>query len=251
MLPAQLMAPTPKRGRITAANLLCMLALLLSSAAHAAESVPDLFPFEVSYGASMDKGVSLNGSAKRILTSQGNNVWLYRTEVKSFIADLDESLVLKWENGQVVPLRYRYRLSGFLIKDRKQSIDFDWKANVATGQHKGKPFKVELEEGILDPLGFQVQLHQDILNGKREMEYQVLDRGSIDSERFAVVSDDAANADGSQSSQLKAEKVRENSERQTLMWFDPDNKYVLVRLLQVEPDGSKYELKLKKVDLGG
>ena len=251
MLPAQLMAPTPKRGRITAANLLCMLALLLSSAAHAAESVPDLFPFEVSYGASMDKGVSLNGSAKRILTSQGNNVWLYRTEVKSFIADLDESLVLKWENGQVVPLRYRYRLSGFLIKDRKQSIDFDWKANVATGQYKGKPFKVELEEGILDPLGFQVQLHQDILNGKREMEYQVLDRGSIDSERFAVVSDDAANADGSQSSQLKAEKVRENSERQTLMWFDPDNKYVLVRLLQVEPDGSKYELKLKKVDLGG
>ncbi|MGO2135298.1 MAG: DUF3108 domain-containing protein [Marinobacter sp.] len=251
MLPAQLMAPTPKRGRITAANLLCMLALLLSSAAHAAESVPDLFPFEVSYGASMDKGVSLNGSAKRILTSQGNNVWLYRTEVKSFIADLDESLVLKWENGQVVPLRYRYRLSGFLIKDRKQSIDFDWEANLATGQYKGKPFKVELEEGILDPLGFQVQLHQDILNGKREMEYQVLDRGSIDSERFAVVSDDAANADGSQSSQLKAEKVRENSERQTLMWFDPDNKYVLVRLLQVEPDGSKYELKLKKVDLGG
>lgn len=251
MIPAQLMAPTPKRGRITAANLLCMLALLFSSAAHAAESVPDLFPFEVSYGASMDKGISLNGSAKRILTSQGNNVWLYRTEVKSFIADLDESLVLKWENGQVVPLRYRYRLSGFLIKDRKQSIDFDWKANVATGQYKGKPFKVELEEGILDPLGFQVQLHQDILNGKREMEYQVLDRGSIDSERFAVVSDDAASVDGSQSSQLKAEKVRENSERQTLMWFDPDNKYVLVRLLQVEPDGSKYELKLKKVDLGG
>ena len=251
MFPAQLIAPTLKRGRITAVSLLCMLVLLLSSAAHAAESVPDLFPFEVSYGASMDKGVSLNGSAKRILTSQGNNVWLYRTEVKSFIADLDESLVLKWEDGQVVPLRYRYRLSGFIIKDRKQSIDFDWKANVATGQHKGKPFKVELEEGILDPLGFQVQLHQDILNGKREMEYQVLDRGSIDSERFAVVSDNTASADGSQSSQLKAEKVRENSERQTLMWFDPDNKYVLVRLLQVEPDGSKYELKLKKVDLGG
>jgi len=110
---------------------------------------------------------------------------------------------------------------------------------------------VELEKGVLDPLGFQVQLHQDILNGKREMEYQVLDRGSIDSERFAVVSDDTSISDGGQSSQLKAEKVREDSKRQTLMWFDPDNKYVLVRLLQVEPDGSKYELKLKNVDLGG
>ena len=250
MFPAQLSALILKRSRTIAASLLCMPALLLGSSAHA-EPVPDLFPFEVSYGASMEKGISLDGSAKRILTSQGNNVWLYRTEVKSFIADLDESLVLKWEDGQVVPLRYRYRLSGLLIKDRKQSIDFDWKAGVATGEYKGESFKVELEKGVLDPLGFQVQLHQDILNGKREMEYQVLDRGSIDSERFAVVSDDTSISDGGQSSQLKAEKVREDSKRQTLMWFDPDNKYVLVRLLQVEPDGSKYELKLKNVDLGG
>ncbi|MGO1461737.1 MAG: DUF3108 domain-containing protein [Marinobacter sp.] len=251
MFPAQLITPTLKKGQITIVGLLCMLALLLSSAVQAKEPVANLFPFEVSYGASMEKGISLNGSAKRILTSQGNNVWLYRTEVKSFIADLDESLILKWEDGQVVPLRYRYRLSGFLIKDRKQSIDFDWQAKVATGKYKGKPFEVELEEGVLDPLGFQVQLHQDIMNGKRDMEYQVLDKGSIDSDRFAVVSDNTTGADGSQSSQLKAEKVRENSERQTYMWFDPDNKYVLVRLLQVEPDGSEYELKLKNIELGG
>lgn len=251
MFLTQLITPLLKKGQIIAVSLLCMLALLLGSAAHAAEPAPDLFPFEVSYGASMEKGISLNGSAKRILTSQGNNVWLYRTEVKSFIADLDESLILKWENGQVVPLRYRYRLSGFLIKDRKQSIDFDWKANVATGKYRGEPFETKLKEGVLDPLGFQVQLHQDILNGKREMEYQVLDRGDIDSERFAVVSDDTGNPDNDRSSYLKAEKIRESSKRQTYMWFDPDKNYVLVRLQQIEPDGSKYELKLKSVDLGG
>lgn len=253
MFPALSNAPTLKTGLTTVAtSLLCLLVLLLSNAALAeTEPATDLFPFEVSYGASMEKGISLNGSAKRILTSQGNDVWLYRTEVKSFIADLDESLILKWENGQVIPLRYRYRLSGFLIKDRKQSIDFDWGNGVATGSYRGKSFKVELQEGILDPLGFQVQLHQDILNGKREMEYQVLDRGKIDSEQFAVVNDNTSTPDGGQSSLLKAEKVRENSKRETLMWFDPDNQFVLVRLLQVEPDGSKYELKLKSVDLGG
>ncbi|WP_100640427.1 DUF3108 domain-containing protein [Marinobacter salexigens] len=251
MFPTQRIAPTLSgRAQVTATSLVCVLALLLGSAAQA-EPAPDLFPFEVSYGASMEKGLSLNGSAKRILTSQGNDVWLYRTEVKSFIADLDESLILKWEDGQVVPLRYRYRLSGFLIKDRKQSIDFDWKTGLATGNYRGKSFEVELQDGILDPLGFQIQLHQDILNGKRGMEYLVLDRGKIDSERFAVVTDETTHSDGSQSSLLKAEKVRENSKRETLMWFDPGNEYVLVRLLQVEPDGSKYELKLKSIDLGG
>lgn len=233
--------------------LLPALAFLIAfpSAAQAEDTRPGLFPFEVSYGASMEKGLTLNGSAKRSLTSQGNNIWLYRTDVNSFIADLDESLILKWENGQVIPLRYRYRLSGFLIKDRKQSIDFDWKAGVATGEYRGKPFQTELQEGLLDPLGFQIQLHQDIRNGKREMEYQVLDRGSIDDERFAVVSDASRSSGKDNTPYLKAEKVRENSKRETLMWFDPDNQYVLVRLLQIEPDGSRYQLTLKDIDLGG
>lgn len=250
MFPAKTSKPLLKRTQVVLLPILALTGLLFGAVVNAEDS-PALFPFEVSYGASMEKGLSLNGSAKRILTSQGNNVWLYRTDVDSFIADLDESLILKWKDGRVIPLRYRYRLSGFLIKDRKQSIDFDWKAGVATGEYRGKPFEVPLEDGILDPLGFQIQLHQDIRSGKREMEYQVLDRGKTDSERFAVVSDENSREDSNQTPYLKAEKIRENSKRETLMWFDPDKKYVLVRLLQVEPDGSRYELSLKNVDLGG
>ena len=254
MYAAQWIKSVPSKRQLILLPFLAMVALLLGTSAKA-ENSPDLFPFEVSYDASIDKGLSLNGSAKRILTSQGNGVWLYRTDVDSFIADIDESLILKWEDGRVIPLRYRYRLSGFMIKDRKQSIDFDWKEGVATGEYRGKAFQVDLEEGTLDPLGFQLQLHQDIRNGMREMEYRVLDRGKIDNERFAVVSDDAGisgseSSDAGQSSYLKAEKIRESSKRQTLMWFDPDSKFLLVRLLQIEPDGSRYQLSLKKVGLG-
>ncbi|MGK0525601.1 MAG: hypothetical protein ACI92N_003256 [Pseudomonadales bacterium] len=254
MYAARRIISVPAKHQMILLPFLAIVALLLSTSARSEDS-PGLLPFEVSYDASMEKGLSLNGSAKRILTSQGNGVWLYRTDVNSFIADIDESLILKWEDGRVIPIRYRYRLSGFMIKDREQSIDFDWKAGVATGKYRGKAFEVELEEGTLDPLGFQIQLHQDIRNGMREMEYQVLDRGKIDSERFAVVNDDAGisdsdSADASQSSYLKAEKIRESSKRQTLMWFDPDNNFVLAHLLQIEPDGSRYQLSLKKVDLG-
>lgn len=88
---------------------------------------------------------------RRSLTPQGNGVWLYRTEVNSFIANINESLVLRWDNGRVVPLRYRYRLSGMLVKDREQAIDFDWDAGVATGQYRGKSFELPLREGALDP----------------------------------------------------------------------------------------------------
>ena len=209
-----------------------------------------LAPYEARYTASMSKGVSLNGEGVRELTDQGNNVWLYRTDVDSFIADINESLIFRWENGQVIPLRYRYHLSGFLIKDRKQSIDFDWQAGIATGSYRGDKFEVELRDNTLDPLGYQLQLHQDLKAGKRDVTYQVLDKGDYDDDRFAVIDEDSLGDNGRTMNTLKAEKVRdEDSKRQTLMWFDPARDYLLVRLLQVEPDGSEYELKLKDATL--
>ena len=209
-----------------------------------------LAPYEARYTASMSKGVSLNGEGVRELTDQGNNVWLYRTDVDSFIADINESLIFRWENGQVILLRYRYHLSGFLIKDRKQSIDFDWQAGTATGSYRGEKFEVELRDKTLDPLGYQLQLHQDLKAGKRDVTYQVLDKGDYDDDRFAVIDEDSLGDNGRTMNTLKAEKVRdEDSKRQTLMWFDPARDYLLVRLLQVEPDGSEYELKLKDATL--
>nr|WP_297403646.1 DUF3108 domain-containing protein [uncultured Marinobacter sp.] len=244
------MMPFPSRflapGQHILLTFLLVLGLGFPVAALAAGDA-GLTPFEASYSASVDKGVSLNGSATRSLAPHGNGIWLYRTDVDSFIADIDESLILEWRNGKVIPIRYRYRLSGFLISDRTETIDFDWEAGIATGQYRGKAFEVTLEDGVLDPLGYQLQLHQDIKNGKRTMEYRVLDGADIETERFEVLGEGSASG---QADTLKAEKVRENSKRETLMWFDPQRHYLLVRLLQVEPDGSRYELTLKQAEIG-
>ncbi|WP_372987567.1 DUF3108 domain-containing protein [Marinobacter sp.] len=205
----------------------------------------------MSYTATMDKGLQINGTAVRSLSPQKNGIWLYRTDVDSFIADIDESLILKWENGRVIPLRYRYRLSGVFIRDREQSIDFDWDKEIATGSYRDNSFQIPLKEGALDPLGFQLQLRQDIKAGKREMSYQVIDGGDYDEEKFAVIDEERVSTNGETITLLKAEKVRgENARRQTLMWFDPQQDFLLSRLLQIEPDGSRYELRLKDAELG-
>ncbi|MCG7199997.1 DUF3108 domain-containing protein [Marinobacter pelagius] len=238
--------------RIPAFRQLTLLGfLLLPIIAAAQEPAPELIPSRVSYTATMDKGLEINGTAVRSLTSQGNGIWLYRTDVDSFIADIDESLVLKWESGRVIPLRYRYRLSGVFIRDREQSIDFDWSKGIATGSYRDSGFQLPLKEGALDPLGYQLQLRQDIKAGKREMSYQVIDGNNYDEEKFAVIDEEQVSTNGDTITLLKAEKVRgENARRQTLMWFDPQQDFLLSRLLQVEPDGSRYELRLQEAKLG-
>jgi Protein of unknown function (DUF3108) len=229
------------------------LALLLTAVAGLASasesgSEASLVPLEVSYNASMEKGITLDGSARRTLRQQEDGTWVYRTDVDSFIADIDESLIFRWENGQVVPLRYRYSLSGFLIKDRKQAINFDWENGRATGHYRGDKFSLPLEKGALDPMGYQLQLRQDIKDGETEMTYRVIDKGRYDNDRFAVIDEETINASGESIPTIKAEKVRASgSKRKTLMWFAPDQNFLLVRLLQVEPDGSEYELSIDDV----
>lgn len=215
-----------------------------------AEQVP-LQPMELSYNASMERGISLKGSARRILEQRDDGTWRFRTDVDSFIADIDETLIFHWENNQVIPLRYRYELSGFLIKNRKEAIDFDWDNMVVSGHHEGDRFSMALEEGALDPMGYQLQLSQDIKAGKREMEYRVVDGGDYDTDRFAVVDEEMVNTNGEEVRTLKAEKVRDSdSKRQSLMWFAPEQDHVLIRFLQVEPDGSEYELTIKEATVG-
>ncbi|MFO8140841.1 MAG: DUF3108 domain-containing protein [Marinobacter sp.] len=227
------------------------LASATATASESRDTSPTLTPYEASYSASMAKGVNLSGSGTRSLTDQGNNVWLYRTEVESFIADINESLVFLWEDGQVVPLRYRYRMAGFLIRNREQSIDFDWQTGIAKGKYRDTSFELELRKGALDPLGYQLQLHQDLKAGKRDVSYLVIDKARYDQDRFAVIDEESISTNGQTTKTLKAEKVRaEDSKRQTLMWFDPDQDYLLVRLLQIEPDGSEYELRLKDATIG-
>jgi hypothetical protein len=236
---------------LSSALRLCLIVFItpvLAEVGGESSDTSGLAPFEASFSASIEQGITLSGSARRILSDHDNGVWLYRTSVKSFVADIEESVVLKWQDGQVIPLRYRYKLSGLLIRDREETIDFDWEQNLATGRYKEKAFEVTLSPGMLDPLGYQLQLHQDIKAGKREMEYRYVRHGRVDRERFAVVNEGLIETSQGEVNALTVEKLRsEGAKRETLLWFAPKFDHMLVQLLQTEPDGSRYELNLKSI----
>lgn len=244
----------PLKFSLTALPALLTGALLLgASLAQASDEQEDvtLQPMKLSYNASLDKGISLNGDARRILEQRDDGTWRFRTDVDSFVADIDESLIFRWEDNQVVPLRYRYKLSGLFIRDREEAIDFDWENNVVSGHHEGDKFSMKLEKGAMDPMGYQLQLSQDIKAGKREMEYRVIDKGDYDTDKFAVVDEETVRINGDDIRTLKAEKVRDSdSKRESLMWFAPERDYLLIRFLQVEPDGSEYELTISDAKVG-
>ncbi|OEY67798.1 DUF3108 domain-containing protein [Marinobacter sp. X15-166B] len=219
------------------------------TAAPPAEELP-LEPFSATYRATIDKGVSLDGSATIRLSPQENGVWQYQFKVNSFIADLNESLLFNWRDNQVIPLRYRYKLSGMLIRNRQNALDFDWRNHQATGSIKGRKVSLPLESGLLDPLGYQVQMSQDIRAGKTDVSYKVANHKGYDTDRFMVLGEETISTSLGDLHTIKVEKVRgEGSKRETLMWFAPDLNYLLVRLNQQEPDGTRYAIHIDTADI--
>lgn len=215
-----------------------------------AQHAPAITPMSATYGATMDKGIAIDGSATRTLEQQADGSWLYRFNVNSFIADIEESVVFQWDSGRIIPLQYRYSLKGMLVPNRSRAINFNHGANTINGTYEGDSFSMEMEDNALDPLGFQLQLRQDLQAGKRDMTYAVADDGDYDHDRFAVIGEETLTTPIGNVSTVKVEKVRDgDSKRQTLMWFAPELDYLLVQLVQVEPDGSRYEVNIEEADL--
>lgn len=209
-----------------------------------------LKPTSATYTASLDKGVAISGSATRSLEPQEDGTWVLRSKVDSFVVDIREYLHFRWENNYLIPLTYRYRLSGFLIRDRENKLDFNWAQSRVTGSMRGKSFTIGLEKGYLDPLGYQLQLRQDLSAGKTNMVYKVAGKGRFDKAKFSVIGEQRLKTSLGTLETIEATKVRSpDSKRETLMWFAPGQDYLLVKLVQVEPDGTEYELNIKKADL--
>lgn len=241
---------TPGRALLLSIAVLLGTGTTALAAENEATPHPDLAPMSATYGASMDKGLDIDGSATRTLEQQADGTWLYRFDVDSFIADITESVTFRWENGRVSPLEYRYALKGLLVPNRSRAMNFSWPAGSISGSFDGDSFTMDMADNALDPLGFQLQMRQDLKAGKREMSYTVADEGDFDHDRFAVIGEETLSTPVGEVATLKVEKVRDkDSKRETLMWFAPELDYLLVRLVQVEPDGSRYEVNLEDADL--
>jgi hypothetical protein len=209
----------------------------------ASESI-ELKPMSVTYKASLKKGLGFSGTAARTLSQQADGNWILSFDVKSVIAHIEESVIFRWEANQVIPLKYCYRLTGWLIPNRTNTIDFNWAQGEAYGDFRGRKVTVPLKEGALDPLGFQQQLLIDLRMGKHKMVYQVVDRCGYDENIFKVLGEEKIACNSGTKRAIKVKKIRdEDSKRKTLMWFIPELEYKLVRLVQVEPDGTRYDIK--------
>ena len=225
--------------------------LMFSTTTHAdTQKDPALLPYELTYAATYN-GMDIN--AKRQLTSSEGHYTL-TTTAENMLSNIEEKSEFLLDNsGTIVDQDYQYKRSILGIK-KKEKLTYDRETGTAHYKSKKKERQVNLDDGQLNRLTYQVQLQRDLLNLKNPalkkpnatFEYQVISRGRLKTYRFEVIGDETLETPLGNVKATKVKRIRKNNDRETLFWFAPQWNYTLVQLWQREKGGDDYKIVLQK-----
>lgn len=225
------------------------IALLLCCTSLTAQATPvTLEPYTAVYTNRVDAAISFSGEAVRTLQQLDDDTWELSVQASAMMANIRETTRLKLQKGQLLPLHYDYHRR-ILTRTRKAQLSFDWATGYVTTDIDDKPWRMAIEPGVHDKLSYQLQMPADIAAGLDRLEYTVADGGHMQVYRFKVTGEDEVETPAGTFRAIRVERDRgEDSDRETLIWFAPELDYLVVRLEQVEPNGNRYALLLKRLE---
>lgn len=227
------------------------LALVMSAALSVAYAQENDFiqPHSASYEAHISHGINLNGNATRELIQRKDGTWFYKFFVDTVPASITESSEFDLNEGHIISKSYNYLLSGFLIKDRHQTVVFDPSTKTLKEKYKKKEWSLEAPADVLDRLNYQLQLQVDVGSGKKDMSYEVIHKGQLRNYQFKVLGKESIDTRLGKRETIVVEKVREgDKKRETKLWFDQTAPFALLRMIQTEPDGEFYEINITQLN---
>jgi len=214
-------------------------------------SIAQLRPFQAIYTSQWDLGISLSGKAQRSLIKNPDGSYRLTTEASAMIASITESTLFTFADDQIQPNHYRYQRKIF-NKTHDVEVAFDWPSQKVTNTAGGSDWVMGIVPHTLDKQGVQLRLQLDLastpaIDGKIYA-YDVADGGLLKTYLFIADGEDTIETPLGNYKSVRIKRDRgENTERETWIWFAPELDYTIVRIVQKEADGKRYQLNLTQL----
>lgn len=193
-----------------------------------------------------------HGSAFRRLTVTNDSCELsYKSDIKWMIFNDKRSENAKFDcaNGEVKPLQYVMEREG-TGPDRKYTLRFDHQTKQVTSNASKYPLEINWEHGVQDLISYQAQMRLDLLAGKKEFDYPIVDKkGKARHYRFEILGTETITLPFGNVETIKARRVYNNDKRQALAWFAPSMDYLLVRMWKGEKGVEQFDVQLKSYEV--
>lgn len=208
---------------------LAIALLFLSSTAMAT-------PFKSYYAKYKIKAFGLTvGKAKRILKIKNDED--YGLEMHSWSTSIFLKMdVTESSKGNIKtnhPASYRY-VKNQGDKKKTNTVTFDWPDLTAVSEYKGKQYVLPLHNDTQDKISYQLQMRKDLIAGKKEFIYTLVDDRKIEVYQFNAKGHEKIRTSIGTLDTIRMEKESDKSKRSTTFWLAPKYDYLLVKLEHVE-----------------
>jgi len=217
--------------------LLSMITILLGGLLNTQHSVANAQcailqkPFTAAYYGSY-KGWRVDATQK--LATLPNRRWQFTLDANNPVGKINQQSTFTLDKNQAIGSERYHHAQKILIKTTSLETLFDWKQKQANSTRGKSTRTVKLEGGELDELNYQLALRCDLLAGKTEFRYNVVDWKRVDALEFKVVGEQTLTTELGTLDTVIVKRVRNNEDRITTLWFAKSLDYQMVKLLQEE-----------------
>jgi len=224
------------------------LALLLAASGALAQPAPYVAEYEV-----LRNGKAL-GRGTVTLTPDGDR-WRLRsltrgTQGLAGIAgiEIEETSTLRWRDGKPETLDYRYRQSA-AWKTRERDVRIDAERGRILSREKDKSHDFDYRPYAIDRQVVALAMANDLARGstREKLTYRVVDRDRFGPQTYRVIGEETVQVPAGEQPAVRLER-RRKSGRSTTTWLGTRTGFVPVKVIQREPDGETFEMRLVSLE---
>jgi len=216
----------------------------LSMTAPTLASAKTVQPSSADYSFTVEE--KYKGTATRILDKSGNN-WTYNMNARvAGVASASQSSAFTIKGNDVSPTKASttYKLLGI---GRTHKLDFNPSSKKVVSNYKGKKTTMDMAQQAFDDLSLEVQIRQDLLNGKFSGNYYMAKKNKIEKTPFKNSGNTKITVPAGTFDTVRVDRIHDDNSRSTSFWLAPSLDYLPVKVSQIN-DGKKMDLELTKVN---
>jgi len=226
--------------------------LLLALPALAAAATPPQ-PFEAEYEVRRNGDVIGAGRIALRHLPDGNFEMSTRSEGTAGLAAMagvkrEETSLLRWTGDGLEVVDYRMRQKAGW-NTREQHVAMDPASRQVASTHKGDTTRYAGLPGLLDKQSVTAAMMVAVADGQRGLlRFPVADRKGVDEQRYEVAAAVRLRTAIGTERALRLERRRDTpGGRQTKIWLARNHGWLPLRILQVEDDGERLDLRITAI----
>ena len=158
--------------------------------------------------------------------------------------EIVEASTLRWRDGKPETLDYRYRQQA-AWKKRERDVRVDAERGRIVSREKDKSHDSDYRPYAIDRQVVALAMANDLSRGstREKLTYRVVDRDRFGPQTYRVRGEETVSTPAGAQPAVRLERTRKNG-RSTTTWLGTANGYVPVKVIQREPDGETFEMRL-------